>query len=844
MIVSLLATDPKKGDDIGKTIVRDLQAVLSREREEGIQPVVKDDVAEVLRRRFFTRKSIAKIDEFRPNVVAALKGITALDEQTQREGPRAEKRYLESYPFHPDLIEVLYTKWTQLNQFQQTRGVLRTFALALRDSEKWDTAPLIGPNVFLNAPTKPNVSEAMRELTSVADTQSSEGLKHNWSAVLETELSKVQAIQQEMGSFKHRELEQAVAAVFIHSQPVGQKAHTSSLYALLGATDPDSIELGEALKTWAERSWHLDEEMFSDIETAADGTKTLPKTWRLGPSPNLRQMHDAACDAIAPETVEAHLLDEVRKVNDLVAGASAVGVRSHRLPERPSEVEDDGEFHYVVLGPKAASESGKPSPLAKKFIDEKTSADNPRVNRNAIVLLVPSKDGIDLARDNVRSYLGWLDVQSQVEGKLEAVKQVRLRMAIDEVKARLLFAIKQSYCIVVTVSEKNEVHAFKLAVENKPHFQLVKNDKRTRIQDSPISAEALLPGGPYDLWKKGETARRVKDLVGAFAMFPHLPKMLQPKQVFDTLILGAKQGFFVLRVTRPDKTFRTFWHAEPDAAALEDKTLELVLSEAASLSYIPPELLAPQALPGLWAKPEIKVTDVLAYFAGGTRVKVKREGYEETQVVPKAERPVVETAVAEAVKLGYVWMLSGPASVWKEEVPQGVLNEEALLLPPPPPIPVMDLLPEKLAEAWKENQTTGLALITALSHRAGRTLPWTLVCDAVTSALQVRVLELMAGSGAWPCGLSGAGDVRLRVPVDVAVPPVPPRPGVLVAEAELTPAEIQDLADVVGDVVKAAGGHPTHFKMRFEVEGVKPGDDVVKKLNELLRKISQGWKLG
>jgi hypothetical protein len=336
----------------------------------------------------------------------------------------------------------------------------------------------------------------------------------------------------------------------------------------------------------------------------------------------------------------------------------------------------------------------------------------------------------------------------------------------------------------------------------------------------------------------------VKDLVGAFAMFPHLPKMLQPKQVFDTLILGAKQGFFVLRVTRPDKTFRTFWHAEPDAAALEDKTLELVLSEAASLSYIPPELLAPQALPGLWAKPEIKVTDVLAYFAGGTRVKVKREGYEETQVVPKAERPVVETAVAEAVKLGYVWMLSGPASVWKEEVPQGVLNEEALLLPPPPPIPVMDLLPEKLAEAWKENQTTGLALITALSHRAGRTLPWTLVCDAVTSALQVRVLELMAGSGAWPCGLSGAGDVRLRVPVDVAVPPVPPRPGVLVAEAELTPAEIQDLADVVGDVVKAAGGHPTHFKMRFEVEGVKPGDDVVKKLNELLRKISQGWKLG
>ena len=90
-------------------------------------------MAEILRRRFFLTESIKDREAFRPHVVAALKGIADHDELTAKEGSAAEERFLKSYPFHPDLTEVLYTKWTQLEGFQRTRGVLRTFALALRD---------------------------------------------------------------------------------------------------------------------------------------------------------------------------------------------------------------------------------------------------------------------------------------------------------------------------------------------------------------------------------------------------------------------------------------------------------------------------------------------------------------------------------------------------------------------------------------------------------------------------------------------------------------------------------------------------------------------------------------
>ena len=151
----------------------------------------------------------------------------------------------------------------------------------------------------------------------------------------------------------------------------------------------------------------------------------------------------------------------------------------------------------------------------------------------------------------------------------------------------------------MTVSDKNELQAFKITVESgKPLFEQIKADSRSRIQDTPISAEALLPDGPYNLWRAGETSRRVKDLVGAFAQFPHLPKMLNRKAILDTLTGGCVEGMFVLRLTRADRSVKTFWRELPDDIALKDPSLEVLLPEVATLTVLSPRLLAPGVLPG------------------------------------------------------------------------------------------------------------------------------------------------------------------------------------------------------------------------------------------------------
>ena len=842
LVASLLASDPNRMDATGREIFNELGIIFGREQDESVQPVSKDDVAEVLRRRFFKPESIKDREAFRPHVVAALKGIAEIDEQTKKEGKAAEERFLKSYPFHPDLTDVLYAKWTQLERFQKTRGVLRTFALGLRDAEKWDESPLVGTNVFVQGTAKSGIAEAARELTTVAEFEEYDNRRYDWSGILEEELKKAREIQNEYPGLAYHEVEQAVLAVFLHSQPIGRHAATRELMVLLGASRPDRIELEKALKRWTEVSWFLDEAALG----VEDGSgSVLPKNWKLGFKPNLRQMHADATGLVPDDLVEARLLDEISRTKNLTAGASAAGAKVHTLPQRPNDIEDDGEFHFAVLGPKAASESGKPSTEAKRFIEETTAADRPRVYRNAVVLATPSREGVDIVKNRIREYLGWEEVRAMLKDqKIDPIREQTLAMHIDGARRAIPDAIQQAWGIVVTMSEKGDVQAFKIAPNGEPLFARIKQDGRSRIQDTAITAEALLPDGPYDLWRKGETAHWVKTLVGAFAQFAHLPKMLNQSAILDTLVRGCEEGAFVLRLTRPDKSVKTYWRERPDEAALKAPALELVLQDAAELTELGYHLLSPGRLPGLWSGTELKVQQIYDHFLGGRVVKIDKGSHEESMTIPKAAASVIDEAINRAVKEGRLWLTAGPASLLGEEIPPGILTGDAVLQVPPEPIGATQLLPQNLPEAWKENTTTALSIAVALSQRHGKTLPWVTVRQALDGTFRARLLERPMTSGPWPCDYAGAASIKIEVPKELPAHAGERKAGVTAAAADLRANEIQDLAEVVAEITKAAAGHELRFHLRVELGGEKPAPkEVVDAVNEALAKVSPTLKL-
>ena len=847
MVASLRASDPRKHDSLGTELLADVSDVFGRQMEEDASPVSKEDVPEVLRRRFFKPESMQDKDAFRPHVTSIVRGIATLDEGTKKGQKAEEERYLDSYPFHPELTETLYTRWTQVEGFQNTRGILRTFAIALRDAEKWDTAPLIGPNVFLAEPGKSDLTEAASELASFASVDSASGQQQEWEPILEGELKKARTIQSEATGLSGREIEQAVISIFLSSQPITQKASTPELMRLIGAAKPDKIELEKALRRWTELSWFLDEQEIAAGESDAGRATALPKAWRLGNRPNLRQMHHAACTSrVPPELVDSKVIEAIEKQKTLTSDARAAGARVHNLPARPRDIEDDGDFHYAVLAPSAVSESGKPSAEAKQFINETTAADRPRANRNAVVLAVPSRDGLDVARNRVREYLGWVEVGNQLkEQQIDPIRQQMLVSETDTARKHISDAIKQAYSIVVTVNESNEVHAFKVVVTDEPLFTTIKADTRSRIQETAISAEAMLPGGPYDLWREGERSRRVRDLVGAFAQSPKLPKMLRSKGIMDTVEGGVQQGIWVARYARPDMTTKTFWRTSIDEPALKEPSLEVVLPEFATLSELSSKLLKHQALPGLWSSAAITVQNLYDYFAGGNIVNIPKEGYEEPLTIPKCEPADVDAAVLEAVEQGTLWLTSGPASILNEPVPPGVLSASASIRPPPNPIPVQELMDAAIPEAWQDGKTSALALASALSNKRGVTLPWYTVKSAIDGAIQANWLAVSKDSGPWPCEFAGAQRVVLQIPKEIHDPVPPPYlSGVLVAEADLEAHGIQELADQIPAITQAAIGTEIKFKIRVEFGGETPPDpEAVEKINELLAKVDDTLRL-
>jgi len=334
--------------------------------------------------------------------------------------------------------------------------------------------------------------------------------------------------------------------------------------------------------------------------------------------------------------------------------------------------------------------------------------------------------------------------------------------------------------------------------------------------------------------------------------------MLKSQAIVETLVEGCVQGTFVLKLIRPDRTFRTWWRTRPDAAALNDPAMELVLPEAAELGDIAADLLAPNVLSELWSGDEITVQDVMDYFSGSKIVQVDKGGFTESATIPKAAADVVEAAIGRAVEEGKVWMLLGPASLFGEPIPAGVFTSAATLRVPPPIISATAILPENLAAAWKNGTTNALAIATALSQQEGHTLPWKTVKDVVGGALQARFIALEEGSAPWPCEMPAANMVKLQV-----AEPGGTGGGVaeedggwtgtetaskkLVAQADLEPSEVQDLADVIPQLleIKSKSNTPLTFRVRIEVgDGESsPDPESANAVNKVLEGIREDFKL-
>src|SRR5262249_51397824 len=145
-------------------------------------------------------------------------------------------------------------------------------------------------------------------------------------------------------------------------------------------------------------------------------------------------------------------------------------VHPHMLPDTPTDIKDNGEFHFAILGPDAASRPGAPSSKARRLLEQKTGPDTPRVYRNAVILAVPSFEGLSAAQTATKQLLGWLEVEDMLKGQqIDPNRKARLAEEKREANRRMLDAVRQAYNVFVTMTDtgdKGEIQAFHVISRN------------------------------------------------------------------------------------------------------------------------------------------------------------------------------------------------------------------------------------------------------------------------------------------------------------------------------------------------------------------------------------------
>ncbi|MDE0014698.1 MAG: DUF499 domain-containing protein [Candidatus Poribacteria bacterium] len=868
IVASLITADIIADDPTDTRVLNMLETIFHR-LDEIAEPISQGDVSELLRRRLFeyvppenTRRSIVD------SLIAARQRLHLRGQHTDQE---AYDKLLKSYPFHPNLIHVFEQKWTQLDKFQGTRGMFRTFALLLREAFGKDPAAFVGPNALLSTDTE--LSDALQELTKACD----EGTK--WTPILRGELDRARTVQKQLPLLKSREIEAAVLATFLHSQPIGQKAELADLHLLLAHTDIDAISLEKGLAEWRDASWFLKENQSS---------------WALGTTPNLTNMHVRAMARITEDQITEDLVKRIRSAK---LGRNIDKVDVHTLPTSPEDLSDTPELRFVIADPKHTAVPGE-------NVSASLAAFFNRTYRNSVIVLAAENALLAGLRQRIRKILGWESIQNEDDINLLSPEQKTLlpqRKQHDE--TGILDSVISAYNVLIAVDEDGNIKATLLPPGPNSPFERVKKAliDEDRLLATSLDPELLTPDSYFDIWGEDETAKPVQGLYSMFASLPRLPRLLNRQVFVDTLRRGVTEGQIVLRTVRPDGSQNTYWREiSLTDENFREKGLEIVPIAHAEL-HTPspsPELLTPGKLPELWQGNNALTT-----------VGAIREFFNGDEVPKLASDEILFKALKSAIQAGLLMARCQNSAYLKEEIPDAEITDDLELLAPLEPISGSEISHKTLPDAW-ENETSSIGkLIDALTKRKGTPIPWSLIRDAITDGVSKNLFEFTNKDVKWPCVAEEANKVDLKVsqaPVIIAPKDLigndaesawksgqptlalikealETKRGVSIpddvfryaveqaikvgiiasdepltngfykirvrkpawmrhAESELTEGQIQDLAEKVIDLANIAPELDFQFRITITAEGEPPSNEVLEQINEALQKVTDKLK--
>ncbi len=519
LVVTLTSSSPY-GEE-GERVLQRLQNIFGRV-EAIYTPVEGEESYEIIRRRLF--EDVGDPQQARLTADEYYQLYQRLGDDAPsfaRETPYRDK-IRKAFPFHPELIDGLFERWSTFPSFQRTRGVLRLLAQVVADQYKGrHPAPLIQP-AHLNL-AEPGIR---REFIKHIGNEF-EGLVA--SDVADSN-AKAQRIDREMGSEYARfgVASGLAAAIFFYSfsgSPEKRGAGVGRLrVALLRSEIPPAV-VGDAVRRLEEDLWYLH----------AEGG-----LYYFTNQANLNKVILEKEEAVREEQIA----DEIRARLERVAGAE---LRVRLYPTASNDLPDNRERKLGVLSGDYTGRTG----AAMKFAEELINHCGQPFRNYRNTLLVLAADGAELAglRQQVKRLLALKAIRDDkaLMNNLSTENRQALESKVRDTDGGIGFRILTAYRhLAQATGDKLEWFDLGLpTVGERPSLakRVVEYLKAQEMLLGKIAPRQVL----QKTLREDESEKSLGDIYEAFLKYPNLPMLESESVLHDAVQQGVRDGLFGLR---------------------------------------------------------------------------------------------------------------------------------------------------------------------------------------------------------------------------------------------------------------------------------------------------------
>lgn len=412
VIGSLPESDSEAGGAGGAEALRRLEKIFGR-IQSSWAPATGIETYEIIRRRLFQELG-PEGEKARDQTVRAFLTYYkrhGADFPATVKDKSFEEALRAAYPVHPELFGILQERWSTLDKFQRTRGVLKLMAqIVFRLWRDEHAAPMILPGHVPLADDKVRAGII-------------EPLDKAYDGVLAGEVAgdtarpaQLEARGGTMG--QARAATRAATATFLATAPFGPTNPGYEIARIrLACAIPDEQPslFGEALRRMQETAAYL----------YHDGDRYWFST-----QPTLNQIVDDRARGFSDAAVENEILALLRSEERHRGGTFP---RVHAAPDDPFGIEDAHDAALVMLPPDAShtARSSDASAAEQKVVavlERKGSGQ--RLYRNRLVFLAADDSALDDLKKAVRRKLGWASIVGEAERGTLDLTQTQRRDAV------------------------------------------------------------------------------------------------------------------------------------------------------------------------------------------------------------------------------------------------------------------------------------------------------------------------------------------------------------------------------------------------------------------------------